>query len=580
MPSAVGTVDPDAAALESAPASRSPAEIVDEARAGGVILQDFRPIAESLDWELGQLYYKLRGSQVFLSGEVPFLVNNDGFLSANAAEVFFQNLADAECAGAPETPIVALELGAGLGLFARYFLDAFRGLCLQHGKSYYDRFCYCATDGSERMIADLFSSGVLDPHAGHYRLAVVDALRSDLSTQPPGVGQTGLHAVFLTYMLDCLPATVLRLGGEEVSELCVRTRLARGMELQEYTPYSIDEIRQRATSGDRASKEPLLDLYRVLCLEYQFRALDLETLPHGDWVRRLGEADRRYALHSYGALGCLGKLLGRLREDGFILLSDYGHSGMAFHPDASPYQRYGGSTQIGVNFWQLKAYFTALPGCLWVEPDEDNESIFVRLLGRRPSPAAVSVFRERFQKAVFQRKDSTVEASRGCLKEGRYQAGLEAYREALLRQPNNWVLLGEVARFLMVTLQQPGPGLELAQKALSINPTHPDLWNTLGDALFALARHEEAQQAFQRALRFSPGDVRARYNLVYTLVKANDLPGALKMVAEGLAYDETAEYRERLLERQSEILGEMARRRQQKQRVLADRSGRIEPLPE
>jgi hypothetical protein len=55
------------------------------------IIQDYCPLAESLEWELGQQYFRERGNKAFIGDTipVPFLINNDGTLSRNAAEVFF-----------------------------------------------------------------------------------------------------------------------------------------------------------------------------------------------------------------------------------------------------------------------------------------------------------------------------------------------------------------------------------------------------------------------------------------------------------------------------------------------------------
>ena len=60
-------------------------------------------------------------------------------------------------------------------------------------------------------------------------------------------------------------------------------------------------------------------------------------------------------------------------------------------------------------------------------------------------------------------------------------------------------------------------------------------------------------------------------NLIYTLVKSNELNAALRMVAEGLINDREGELQQRFLERQAEILTELARRRQRRQMILADR---------
>src|SRR5262245_19660420 len=89
------------------------------------VVQDFVPLAESLEWELGQRYLREAGNKAFISDSspVPFLVNNDGTLSKNAATLFFENLRAAEKAGSLEESIYVLELGIGVGLFARFFLD-------------------------------------------------------------------------------------------------------------------------------------------------------------------------------------------------------------------------------------------------------------------------------------------------------------------------------------------------------------------------------------------------------------------------------------------------------------------------
>src|SRR5262249_15961629 len=77
----------------------SPVKILDDALGAGLVLQHFCPLAESLDWELGQSYWQQRGSQAFSSDQVPFLVLNDGNVSMQAAEVFFASVHEADRAG-------------------------------------------------------------------------------------------------------------------------------------------------------------------------------------------------------------------------------------------------------------------------------------------------------------------------------------------------------------------------------------------------------------------------------------------------------------------------------------------------
>jgi hypothetical protein len=206
----------------------SPAErLLAQADAGLKTVQSFVPLAESLEWELGASYFRQRGNKAFLSDSspVPFIINNDGLLSSNAAQVFFASLAAAEKEGPLEDEIYVLELGIGVGLFARYFLDNLQALCRKHRKDYYERVCYIAADKSPRMLNDLLRHGLLADHPGRYRIRQVDALCPEavLRKDVTFAGKSGsiLRAVFLNYLLDCLPAAVLRVDGERVRQLCV-----------------------------------------------------------------------------------------------------------------------------------------------------------------------------------------------------------------------------------------------------------------------------------------------------------------------------------------------------------------------
>src|SRR5436190_17367018 len=114
-------------ATATPPDAGSAAEaILAKAQSNRPVIQDFVPLAESLEWRLGQEYLRQRGNKAFLSDAhpVPFVINNDGALSHSAAAVLFASLEAADQAGALPAELFVLELGIGVGLFARYFLDA------------------------------------------------------------------------------------------------------------------------------------------------------------------------------------------------------------------------------------------------------------------------------------------------------------------------------------------------------------------------------------------------------------------------------------------------------------------------
>lgn len=152
-------------------------EILARTQQNRLVVQDYRPLADSLEWQLGQHSYQRRGNKGFVADDkpIPFVVNNNGGLSAKAAELLFTALSESERKGTLEERVFVLELGIGVGLFARMFLDSFRDRCDRAGKDYYERLCYIAADRSEKMLIDACRHGIFADHPGRYLLRVLDA---------------------------------------------------------------------------------------------------------------------------------------------------------------------------------------------------------------------------------------------------------------------------------------------------------------------------------------------------------------------------------------------------------------------
>jgi hypothetical protein len=64
------------------------------------LVQDYHPVAGSLEWQLSRLSWDREGIQPFAEGSVPFMLNNNGRLSADAAAVLFADCEDS----APDRP--------------------------------------------------------------------------------------------------------------------------------------------------------------------------------------------------------------------------------------------------------------------------------------------------------------------------------------------------------------------------------------------------------------------------------------------------------------------------------------------
>jgi tetratricopeptide (TPR) repeat protein len=555
--------------------AQAAAETLAKAVEGRVVLEEFRPLAESLDWRLGQLYWNRRGSQAFLTDKVPFSVTSDGRISRGAAEVLFADLRQADQDGRLARAIRVLEVGVGAGLFARSFLDFFGDLCRQRDADYYDRLLYVATDASPQMLKDLADHGVLDAHAGHVLIRQAEALNLPADLAGPlgegGSDGAGFHAVFLNYVLDVLPAAVLRSDGARLTRLCVRTSLNRQADLSDFTSLRPDQLLRRAASDDPQDRADLVDLYSLFSLEYEFRPVRTDELPYGEFVAGLVPAGR-YALHNYGAIGCLEAVLDLLCPDGLIFISDYGQTDNTVSREGWEHQRFAGSTAIGLNFPLLRAYFADRGGLGWIVAAGNPGGLQSRLLGRSISKSVAEMFDRLFGQVFYDRANAPAEAARAFVQQGRREDALAAFAEAVRRQPGNWTLLDEIARYLIYTVADYPRGREMAELALKVNPISPDLWNTFGDALYYLGRHDEAHEAFLRALDLSPEDPRAHLNLAYTYVTRKDYGSALRMIADGLNCDRPGTYRDRLLKQQASILSAIARRRQREQGFLNARS--------
>ncbi len=571
------------------PATKTLAEqILANAQDSRPVVQDFVPLSESLEWELGQQYLKDRGNKAFISdaSPVPFVINNDGNLSRNAAEVFFTSLLEADKSGNLEPDIYVLELGIGVGLFARFFLDHIQELCEKQNKDYYERLIYVAADRSEKMLTDVVRHGVLTYHPGRYRLRIVDAmcpekvLLNDVAFRSHPRKDRPFRAVFLNYLLDCLPATVVELDGDNVKALHVRTCVARNVRLEDFTDLTIDQLKERAKSNDPKARQELLEVYGLFASEYDYRPLDVSKIAYAPFGINYAKSRTKRMLLSHGAIHSLERLLDLLAEDGFILINDYGQT-MITPEDEFEHQRFSLATFVGVNFPLLKAYFDETRQGQWIEPQSQAGGINSRLLSPKRNDELRLKFWERFSETAYKHLNEPIDHARACARAGRFELAATYYHQALERQPRNWVLLNEISMFLTFSLRDLKAGIDMAKQALALNPTcSAELWNTLGDGLYEFGRTEEARSAYLKALEVNESDVRARYNLAWCHVREKDFSAALQVIAEAIHLDKTGEYSERLMHKLQEATMQVRQRHQQEYLLLINLVSRYAKKPD
>jgi tetratricopeptide (TPR) repeat protein len=538
---------------------RPTAAALDGVRVNTNVLQDFRPLADSLEWELSDLYWAQEGVLPFAANEVPFLINNDGRASENAAAVLFANCAEAP----PADRVGVLELGAGSGLFARYFLDAFRIICEQEGRDFYDRLVYLVSDRSRRTPEQWAERDQFAEHAGHVVLGNCDA-------QCPGEfrGRDGervpvppVRAVFANYVLDVLPSAVVRGGPAGPEMLCVRTHLTThaGL-LPQYSSLGLDEVRALAASEDPARRAQLLPVLSLLELETAFLPVGDPPPPYLQEALAFGEGLAR-VVHNYGAITCLEGCLRLLEPEGFVLLNDYGPVAREEVAGHAAVQRFGGSTALGINFPLLERYFAAGGRALLRPGDEEGQHIHARLLCRADLPRTREAFAFRCSGSALAFFKEPAEHALRHAAAGRSNEALEGFRAALTRCPRDWQVIGQAAQFVGLHLRDLPAGLELVQAALALNPWYSAwLWNVLGDILFYLNRHDDAHEAYLQARRIDPQDLLTNFNLSFSYFQRGDFGEALAAIARGLARDVDGSFRARLLDKQQQIMSAVSGR--------------------
>ena len=117
-----------------------------------------------------------------------------------------------------------------------------------------------------------------------------------------GRARPPLRGVFLNYLLDCLPAAVLALDGDDVRQLCVRTCVARNVRLADFTDMPLGLLQEKAKSTDPQGRQELLEVYGLFASEYDYRPVDVLSLPYGEFAREHGRRITKRLLHSYGAM--------------------------------------------------------------------------------------------------------------------------------------------------------------------------------------------------------------------------------------------------------------------------------------
>lgn len=539
-----------------------------------VLLQEWTPLTRCLDWTLGQMAFQQRGSQAFTTQEVPNLINQGGLPAYRAAEVLFAHCLEIDGQGKLEREIWGLEMALGLGLFSLQLLDRFQALCRAHGRDYYDRIRWFATDGTPRMVLDARDHGVFERHAGKVVLGLVDALdpaRLVRLDNQETVDLTGrLRMVVHTYLLCVLPANLFRRqiqrderGEREVwGAVMARTVLRKPEDLPLFSPLSVAQVQAAAASEERQVLQQLTPLYPLVDLELALAGFEPNDLAEGPELHRIADqiaaalpapdpaakdqADPRddlWVLHSAGAQHSLGRTLEILRPDGFLYYRDYGPATAKRANGNHLYQHYGATTAAGINHFALDGWLQSpgpdgQPRAQVSAPEGEGEaSIKNRLVSKAALPETRRAFALHFDPRGFETLERLVEDARKALGQPGGKA-MDLFRQALQLERDNWQLLGEAGDVALRRERNPELAHMLMTEALRINPWYAAAtWNSLGDLFWSQNEFDQAQAAYQKATEANPEHYRGYLNLADCRIRQGDWAGAVEQAAKAIARD-------------------------------------------
>ncbi|HBY58871.1 MAG TPA: hypothetical protein DEH78_03560 [Solibacterales bacterium] len=218
---------------------------------------------------------------------------------------------------------------------------------------------------------------------------------------------------------------------------------------------------------------------------------------------------------------------------------------------------------MGLDFALLEsALLGSDPDVQILRPEGDDDlRVHSRLIHRAAPPECRRVFLERFSGAAIQRSTAHQEQASAMALSGNRSQALASFQIALERNPRNWLLIGEAAVFAREQLRDAPLAIELARKALDLNPWYsPWLWNLLGESFAGAGRHPEAHDCHLRAERIRPDDPATQCYLAGSWLRRGDPAQSLQAVARGLAADSAGMHRHVLLDRQQEAIGALALR--------------------
>lgn len=545
------------------------------------VLQDWSPLHAAVNGQVAQLAFQRLGLQTLHADELLSRAADGGVCAHRNAQVLFAHCEELTASGDLEPNIFTMEMAIGSGVHAVQLLDHFEALCTAAGRDYYERLTFFACDSTARAIAHARDRRIFDRHPQRVVLGLSDPLdparllRLDTGEAIDLTGR--LRAVYHNLALSQLPRNLFRRSSDLDKDgqttpahwalVIHRLVLRYPHELTRFTRLTIEELQTVAQSADPAKKHLLEPLFALVDVDLALAAVDVTQLAEGpeligiaeqlataladsgnasagDAVRSDAVAENGdiWVMHSSAAMYCLEKTLEILRPDGYVSYCDFGPATAPGANGGHQRQPHDAPIAWGLNHFAIDNWLTSLDNdgnaraTLTIPRGQSEAKIKHRLAGRGAIAATRSAFGAQFDGSA----DATVEQLLDIARNTAEQTDqrIQAYRQVLVAQPENWLVLAEAGELALRHDNNAELGHLLLTEALRFNPWHlATAWNTLGDLYRAVRDLERAQHAYEQAVAAKPEHHHGYMNLASVYGLRCDFARAVEFAALGLARD-------------------------------------------
>ena len=247
-------------------------------------LEDFTRYRDSIIWDFSNKYYQYQGISAWsekVPKPIPHRIGSNYQNALNLAQIIKERFAH-------KSEVKVLECGCGPGKFARHFLYALRELKLDTKVKFY------ISDYSPKNIEEMKEKNIF-ANFSNYEILELDLSKKDLELKEE------FDFIFLHYVLDALPVTILKNIKAKLKELYIKPKLPTNHRLDVFrNPFLLARLE-------------LDDDYRDV-FDLDKKLLDFYSKYYKDY-----EAEIYFHEKSISALR---QLLESLTEDGFLYSAD------------------------------------------------------------------------------------------------------------------------------------------------------------------------------------------------------------------------------------------------------------------